>query len=244
MLLDCGPGTIRALFRSGLALPKAPTLLVSHLHMDHIHGFGEWLAHLTFPYSVIPEVYGPEGTREYVRLAAAATAKVTSVFGKPFGAPIEVPVTELGDGAGLEMAGAQVRSIIVPHAPEVTALAHRVTFAGVTVAYSGDTRAVPELMTPLVDGADVLIHEAYSEAGLTDWTRGAAPDRVAGIFSAFERTHTRVDVAAQIAREAGVRRLVLTHLNPGEVPERLRAEAAAHFPGEVIVADDELQLAL
>lgn len=242
MLLDCGPGTIGALFRSGLALPKAPTLVVSHLHMDHVHGFGEWLAHLAFPYAVVPKVYGPAGTRTYVGLAAAATAKVTSVFGRPFGDPIDVPVMELDDRADVQLPAARVQSIVVPHAPEVVALAHRVTFGGRVVVYSGDTRAAPELMTPLADGGDILIHEAYSEAGLADWTRGADQSRIDAISAAFARSHTRVDTAAAIARESGVKRLVLTHLVPGEAPERLQSEAAAHFSGEIIIAADELSL--
>lgn len=242
MLLDCGPGTIRALFRSGLALPKAPTLVVSHLHMDHVQGFGEWLAHLVFPYAVIPSVYGPPGTTAYVDAVAKATAQVTSVFGKPFGDPFEVPVLEVGDGADIELPAAKVRSIVVPHAPEVVALAHRVTFGGKTVVYSGDTRGAPDLMTPFAEGGDILIHEAYSEAGLTDWTRGADQSRIDAIFAAFGRTHTRVDVVAGIARESGVKRLVLTHLVPGEVPERLKAEAAAHFGGEIVIAADEVSL--
>ena len=59
LLLDCGPGTLPALFRTGLALPKSPVLVISHLHMDHVHGFPEWLAHLVFPLNVLPAVYGP-----------------------------------------------------------------------------------------------------------------------------------------------------------------------------------------
>ncbi len=175
-------------------------------------------------------------------LAAAATAKVTSVFGRPFGDPIDVPVMELDDGADVQLPAARVQSIIVPHAPEVVALAHRVTFGGRVVVYSGDTRAAPELMTPLADGGDILIHEAYSEAGLADWTRGADQSRIDAISAAFARSHTRVDAAAAIARESGIKRLVLTHLVPGEVPERLKAEAAAHFSGEIIIAADELSL--
>lgn len=242
MLLDCGPGTIRALFQSGLALPKAPTLLVSHLHMDHVHGFGAWLAHMIFPYAVIPSVYGPPGTRGYIAAAAKATAMVAPVFGKPFGDPIDVPVIELAGGSDCDLPHGSAHSIVVPHAPEVVAMAHRVTFGRTTVVYSGDTRADPALMTPLADGGSILIHEAYSEAGLTDWTRGAAPSRVEAIFAAYARSHTRVDVAARIAQESGVSRLVLTHLVPGEVPERLKAEAAAYFSGEIVIADDGLSL--
>lgn len=242
MLLDCGPGTIGALFRSGLALPKAQLLVVSHLHMDHVHGFGDWLAHLVFPYQAVPRVYGPAGTRAYIDLAARATGMVTSIRGQKFGVPIDVPVVEISDGQETRTLECDFRSIVVPHAPEVVALAHRVKFGESTIVYSGDTNAVPELMVPLADGADVLIHEAYSETGVADWTRGREPAQAEAIAAAFSRSHTRIDVAANIAAEAGVKRLVLTHLIPGEVPERLKAEAAAHFKGEIVIAEDGLSL--
>ncbi|MEO8538899.1 MAG: MBL fold metallo-hydrolase [bacterium] len=242
MLLDCGPGSIGAILRSGLALPKASLLVVSHLHMDHVLGFDDWLAHLVFPYRVIPRVVGPPGTRAFVELVGKSTGMVHSILGEKFGEPIQIPVTELADGEVSDHAEAKVRSIVVPHAPEVVAMAHRVEFGGATVVYSGDTCAVPDLMIALAEGADVLIHEAYSEAGLRDWTRGADSARVDAIFAAFARSHTRVDVAAKLAAEAGVKRLVLTHLCPGEDAERLRAEAAAHFSGEVVIAADGLTL--
>jgi ribonuclease BN (tRNA processing enzyme) len=135
-----------------------------------------------------------------------------------------------------------LKSVLVPHAPEVRALAHRVAFGGAAVVYSGDTRAVPEIMVPLTEGADLLIHEAYSEAGLADWTRDFDRPMASAISDAFERTHTNIRVAAQIAEAAGAKRLALTHLNPGERPERLRAEAAGYFKGEIVVAADGLEL--
>ena len=242
LLLDCGPGTIGALLRSGLPLPAMEALLFSHLHMDHVLGFPELLAHLVFPFGVLPRVYGPPGTRAFVDLAAKTTAMVTSIPGRPFGGPLDVPVLELADGQEVVIREGRIRGIVVPHAPEVVAMAHRVEFGEKTVVYSGDTRAAPALMTPLAVGADVLIHEAYSEAGLEDWTAGSSPARREAIFGAFERTHTRVDVAAKIANEAGVKRLVLTHLCPGEVPARLGREASAHFGGEVVVAADGMAL--
>jgi ribonuclease BN (tRNA processing enzyme) len=244
LLLDCGPGTIGAITRSGMPLPAVQALLISHLHMDHVHGFPAWLAHLCFPFGVLPRVYGPEGTRNYVDLASRATAMVTSIPGRPFGGPLDVPSMELSNGQDVVTREATFRAIVVPHAPEVVALAYRVTMAGRTIVYSGDTRAELPLMVPLSEKADVLVHEAYSEAGLSDWTANDSPGRRDAIFGAFERTHTRVDFAAKIAAEAGVSRLVLTHLNPGEAPSRLAAEANAWFKGEVVVAEDGLTLTL
>ena len=196
-MLDCGPGTIGALFRAGLPLPAIEAAPFSHLHMDHVLGFPQLLAHLVFPFGVLPRVYGPPGTPPFIDFAARTTAMVTSIPGRPFGGPLDVPVMELQDGQELVTKEGRIRGIVVPHAPEVVAMAHRVEFAGRTIVYSGDTRADPALMTPLAEGADVLIHEAYSEAGLEDWTAGSSPARREAIFGAFQRTHTRVDAAAK-----------------------------------------------
>jgi len=242
ILLDCGPGALGAIFRAGLPIPNTRTLILSHLHMDHVHGFPAWLAHLVFPYGKLPVVYGPPGTRAYIDAATRATSMVTSIAGQEFGGPLDVPVVELADGSERDIDGSRLRSIVVPHAPEVVAMAHRLEFGGRTVAYSGDTRADASLMVPLAEGADVLIHEAYSIAGLADWTANDPPRRRDAILQAFERTHSQVDAVAKIARDAGVPRLVLTHLNPGEQAERLVAEAAEYYPGEIVAAYDGMAL--
>jgi ribonuclease BN (tRNA processing enzyme) len=245
LLLDCGPGTLQALFRTGLALPKSAHLIISHLHMDHCHGFPEWLAHLVFPFGVLPAVFGPPGTREYVDRAAHVTSFVTAPPGVPTGTPIDIPVLELDDGATTSVAdGVSLRSEVVPHAPGLVAMAHRLELDGRAIVYSGDTQAVPSTLIPLSDGADLLIHEAYSEAGLDDWLAGVDPARADRTKNAVRSTHTPVADAARIAREAGVKRLVLTHLCPGEKPDRLAREAAAIFPGEILVADDGLPVDL
>lgn len=245
LLLDCGPGTLQALFRTGLALPKSPYLVLSHLHMDHCHGFAEWLAHMVFPFGVLPAVYGPPGTQEYVRRAADLTSYVTAPPGVDVGTPMDVPVQELTDESYIGIApGVSLRSEVVPHAPGIIAMAHRLELAGRTIVYSGDTQAVPSTLVPLSEGADLLIHEAYSEAGLDDWLAGQEQVRADRVRNAVRSTHTPVAEAARIAKEAGVGRLVLTHLCPGEKPDRLVRDAAAIYPGEVLVADDGLALDL
>jgi ribonuclease Z len=99
---------------------------------------------------------------------------------------------------------------------------------GRRVVISGDTRPCAPLRE-VARGADLLVHEAtFSHEDLA---------------RARETGHSTAREAAELAREAGVRRLVLTHISPRytrDAPELL-AEARAFFP-ETAVARDGMEL--
>ena len=103
---------------------------------------------------------------------------------------------------------------------------------GRSVVYCTDT-VFSEAAVALARGADLLIHESTFSHGEAEM--------------AIARQHSTSTMAAQTALEAGVKRLVLTHLSPRYVagnpmtPDDLVAEARAIFP-ETVVARDFLCL--
>ena len=90
---------------------------------------------------------------------------------------------------------------------------------GRSVVISGDTKAWPPLGVA-AKGADVLIHEAQSNAMMMAASRRAKRmnPRGAALLSDTVTYHTEPSKAADLARSAGVQMLVLSHLTQAGMP--------------------------
>jgi ribonuclease BN (tRNA processing enzyme) len=89
------------------------------------------------------------------------------------------------------------------------------------LAYTGDTDEC-DALTPLMTGADLVLADAAFVEGR---------DTVRGIHM------NGAQCAEAASRAGGVRRLMLTHLPAWNDPELCRAQAAAHWDGEVELAE-------
>src|SRR5918992_79438 len=100
------------------------------------------------------------------------------------------------------------------------------TRPGRRIVISGDT-APCQAVEVFAHGADVLVHEAT----FMEDERARAR----------ETAHSTARQAAEIARDAGVGLLALTHLSTRYFPRELRDEARATFPNTVVPRDfDEI----
>jgi len=97
--------------------------------------------------------------------------------------------------------------------------------AGRRVVYTGDTRPT-DAVVEAAEGGDLLVHDATFADDALERAR--------------ETGHATAREAGEVAAEAGVARLALTHLSSRYTGEagRLRREAAEAFDGEVLVPDD------
>jgi ribonuclease Z len=231
IMLDCGGGSVREAVRGGIAIRAIEAVLLSHLHQDHCVDLAVILSNRAFGGLPPPDVFGPPGTESFVKGGAVYVAAMAHET-------LDVPFCrEVADASESDVLGFAVRWVETPHAPGLIALAQRLTVDGQTVVYSGDTQPAPSVMVPLAEGADVLIHECYSRERMERVVPTLTPQAAAGVHH-FTDAHSEVRDVAAIARDAGVRRLVLTHLLSGEEPSELWEIAGGIFKGEIVVAQD------
>jgi ribonuclease BN (tRNA processing enzyme) len=108
----------------------------------------------------------------------------------------------------------------------------RLSGPGLTVAYTGDTGPDPAL-AELGRGADLFIADATDRE-----------QRPGGPVVPGPTMNLTAREAGQAAAAAGARRLLLTHFWPGNDRGASRAAAAAVFGGDVLLADEGLDIPL
>lgn len=231
-LLDCGPGVATAISTR----PKPFTLdgvIITHLHIDHCYDLlplgkallapllrypGAGPAHDTGAARLpLVPLYVPSGARPMLDAwGALMTTPTLPLLDRVFDGAFDVREYEPGDS--FTIGGTVVELVGLRHAKPNCGI--RVTSAGASLAYTGDT-GVTDALVRLAAGADLLLSEASLER--TDRS---------------EHGHLCAADAARAAAAAGAGELVLTHFPPSDeawLNARL-AEAAALFPGRVRAA--------
>ena len=263
ILFDCGEGTQRQMMRYGVGF-SFTEVFFSHFHADHMLGIIGLVRTMGLQDRTAPvTLYGPRGAQRILGAAMSLGIErnkfpIEIVEIKPGDRltrdEYDIVVFETdhrADTVGYALAEhtrlgrfhpERARELGVPEGPlwgrlhkgetvmlddgrtvrpaDLVGAARR----GRTLVYTGDTRPSP-LVVAAARGADLLIHEATFG--------GDEAER------AVETGHSTASEAARVAHDAGVRRLVLTHISPRytrDAPELL-GEAQAVFPETVVARD-------
>ncbi len=235
ILFDCGEGTQRQLKKAGVNLSKITKICISHWHGDHVLGLPGLIQSLgAADYTKTLELYGPAGSKAFMQNMEKAFV---------FDRRIKLNVTEVAHGVICETKDIQIacapmqhrtrcvgyvfvekdsrkinmakaKKLGVPAGPDIGKLQEGKTVTvkgkkikpedistikkGRRVCFITDTRPNKHCHE-LAKDADLLICEATYKSDLQD--------------KAEEYTHMTAVEAAQIASQAGVKKLVLTHFS-------------------------------
>jgi ribonuclease Z len=266
-LVDCGEGAQRSMVRFGIPLQRIDTVFISHIHGDHVYGLDGFLSTLAMGGRLAPlDIYGPRNLGPMLKFFLSYNewigfelrfhplemkapevileTKSIEVLALPLKHGVETygflfrekepqwnvdkaaiekygfTLTEIGTlkrGEDVERPG----GIRIPLAE----VAYK-PFVPRSYAYISDTAPFPEEVAWL-KGVDVLYHETTFLAELA--------------AQAEKRNHSTTLQAAQVARDAGVRKLIIAHYSSRATDaSRYEAECRTVFPESFAASDGDV----
>ncbi|MBQ6475654.1 MAG: MBL fold metallo-hydrolase [Clostridia bacterium] len=214
ILLDCGSGTVRELFRF-LDIGDLDAVILSHMHWDHVSDFFMLATAVQFgimrrelPQDLVIPVYLQEEPAAMFELITHAPAAEHFHF---------IPVKALDHVRVLN-----VEITFTPARHPIPTVGMRIEADGKTFYYTGDSNTMEEL-AQWGKGADAIL----ADCGLPDavWHPDAP--------------HLSATFCGKLAKDAGARQLLLGHLPPYASEEELLLQAQQVFSGAKLTRTGE-----
>jgi ribonuclease BN (tRNA processing enzyme) len=220
VMMDCGAGTVHALARYKVDWECMTHLFISHFHVDHI---GE-LASLFFAFrhgmkttrTAPLTLIAPQGIEQVIHHLKAAFGERLFTPKFPFTILPVVPgeSVALGDNCVLSVTK-------TPHTEE--SLAARIQQGERSIGYTGDTD-YSETLVQFFQGASLLVSECSFR------------QRKAGV------RHLSINDVAQLAKQAQVENLLVTHFYFDVDEVNLKKELQATYTGNIFIGKDGMSL--
>lgn len=232
ILVDAGGGAFLRFGQAGARMVDLSLIALSHLHPDHVSDLPALLwgdMTRTAPLAIS----GPSGndavpgvpvflSRLFDQTSGAFRVLSGTLGGSVGrGIPLEVAEIDVTKGAAspvLIQPNVEVTAIGIPHG-NIPALAYRVRAQNATIVFSTDQTGTDPRFVDFAHGADVLVMHLAIAAGATS------------------PLHAPPDVVGRVARDAQVRRLVLSHIGLFDLDAAV-ADVKMHYAGPLTVGAD------
>ncbi|MFC2174731.1 ribonuclease Z [archaeon] len=262
-LFDCGENTQRQLAIAKLSPMKISRIFLTHFHGDHYYGLIGFIQSCYWRERAEPlYIYGPKGVKKIVGdvMRLVEPGKNTfEIIVKEVKGGWEIQEEDYtvsafetkhsGPGVGyvfqekerLHVDEEKLRKLGLDPCPMYADLKAGKTVEwkgkklkptnyvtgekGIKFVYSGDTEPI-DATVKAADGADLLVHEASFAQDATDRAR--------------ETNHSTAKEAGEIARQANVKQLVLTHFSTrykDEELDKLLQDAQKEFDNVILAKD-------
>ncbi len=216
ILIDCGSGVVsRYLEIFGTETP-IDAICITHVHPDHCFDlvplkYGMDYGSLS---SWAPQLWLPPGAHERLQTLASAWDGTSDFFSSSYKIHTYKPTVRCDIGPFT------FNSIEVPHF--IQAFAFRFESDGASFGFSSDLGPCQQI-APFMSDVDLFL----CEATLNDAHH--EPETMRGHLTAFE--------CGEIARDAGVHSLLLTHIPMENNPQRTLKDVASVYGGPVALAE-------
>jgi len=244
IMIDCGRAAIMRLLGAGVLPGMVSTILITHLHSDHITDLNDLVTTrwVMMPVNIPLKVVGPTGTRQVVdamlnMLTLDQGYRHAHHEDLRANGPLTVDVVEVGAGESFSIGEVTVSTHATDHRPVDPSIGYRIEHDGKVAALAGDTIPCPGL-DDLCQNADVYVQTVI---------RDDQVKQLASLLPNSQRFldildyHSTVSQAGQTAARNNVKTLMLTHcvpaVQPGQEDDWIGA-AREHFSGNIVLGPD------
>jgi ribonuclease Z len=221
VMVDCPGSVIQKMKKAQVNPRKVHSMLVTHIHPDHIYGLPSLIHSLMLDDCII-EVLGSEISVNF----CASLLDLFNLRSKKVKCHVNfIPIVE---GEYYRISPSLSCSFYkVPHSPSSLAIGFHLGDERLELLYSGDTPRCPELLKR-IKNIDFLVHDC------------SAPSRFFTKYPSLRSMHTDSLALGEMAQKAGVRHLVPCHFF-GELDfslEEIEEEIRKNFQGDLTIPED------